>query len=63
MDLCLYGLDHGTPAEQVASVVGLAAEQVERIYRMIASKRKAAQYLHMPPLMIDPPAFSRPDGK
>ncbi len=63
MDLCLYGLDHGTPAEQVALAVGLTAEQVERIYRMIASKRKAAQYLHMPPLMIESDAISLPQGK
>jgi NAD+ synthase len=54
MDLCLYGLEHGVPAEEVGEAVGLKPEQVERVWRDIASKRKAARYLHRSPLLVEP---------
>ena len=53
MDLCLYGLDHGVELTEVGDAVGLTAEQVTRIYRDIASKRKATTYLHMPPVLVE----------
>ena len=52
MDLCLYGKDHGIHAEEMAPIVGLTAEQVNRAYAMIDSKRKMARYLHMPPVLV-----------
>lgn len=52
MDLCLYGLDHGVAAAEVAPAVGLTAEQVERVYRDIVSKRRATRYLHAAPLLV-----------
>ena len=52
MDLCLWAHDHGTPAEEVAAVLGLAPAQVERVFRDIAAKRRASQYLHAPPLLV-----------
>lgn len=54
MDLCLYAKNHSVPAEEVASAMGLPADKVERIFRMIDAKRAATTYLHMGPLLIEP---------
>lgn len=53
MDLCLYALNNGYPAEESARALGLSPEQTERVYRDIEGKRKAARYLHTPPLLVD----------
>ncbi|MCL5743286.1 MAG: NAD(+) synthase, partial [Acidobacteria bacterium] len=53
MDLCLFGRNHAIPPERVASAAGLTAGDVERAYRIIDAKRKAARYLHMPPLLVE----------
>ena len=49
MDLCLWAVDHGVPAAEVAPVIGITEEQVERVFRDIAAKRRAARYLHHVP--------------
>ncbi|WP_406871435.1 NAD(+) synthase [Aminobacter sp. P9b] len=54
MDLCLYGLNHGVPAEEVGRATGLTVEQVGRVWTDIASKRKTTRYLHSGPLLVDP---------
>lgn len=54
MDLCLYGMNHGIPAAEVAAAAGLTVEQARRAYRLIDSKRSAARYLHLPPLVVEP---------
>jgi NAD+ synthase len=51
MDLCLYALDQGIGAADVAGAVELAPEQVERVFRDIQAKRRTTQYLHLPPLL------------
>jgi NAD+ synthase len=53
MDLCLYGLDHGIPAAAVGRAAGLTADEVERVWRDIAAKRKATRYLHEAPLLVE----------
>ena len=53
MDLCLYARDHGVPPAEAAAATGLTAEQARQVYRLIESKRQAARYLHMPPLLVD----------
>ncbi|SDL82542.1 NAD(+) synthase [Tessaracoccus oleiagri] len=53
MDLCLYGLNHDVPVDQVASATGLTAEQVERVYRDIEQKRRTTAYLHEPPVLVE----------
>ena len=53
MDLCLYGLEHGVPAAAVGRAAGLTEDQVERVWRDIAAKRKATRYLHEPPLLVE----------
>jgi NAD+ synthase len=54
MDLCLYGLNHAIPAAAVGRAAGLSEDQVERVWRDIAAKRKATRYLHEPPLLVEP---------
>ena len=61
MDACLYARDHDVPAGEVAEALGLAEDQVERVFRDIDSKRAAARYLHLPPLALDP-AFPERQG-
>ena len=53
MDLCLYALNHGIPAEEVATAVQLTPGQVERVFSDIRAKRRAARYLLAPPLLVE----------
>src|SRR3989475_3666935 len=53
MDLCLYARNHGLPAAEVADAIGLTAEQSERVFQLIDSKRNATRYLHMQPLLVE----------
>ena len=53
MDLCLYAANHGVPAAEVAPVVGITVDQVERVFKDIDAKRRATKYLHMRPLLVD----------
>jgi NAD+ synthase len=53
MDLCLWAHNHHVPAAEVGEAIGLTAEQVERVYRDIEAKRRAARYLHQAPLLVD----------
>lgn len=52
MDLCLYGYRHSVPMEEVAAATHLTVAQVQRVYRDIESKRRAARYLHARPLLV-----------
>ncbi len=52
MDLCLYAHNHGVPAAEVGAVLGITAEQVERVFRDIEGKRRVARYLGMPPQLV-----------
>lgn len=54
MDLCLFGLNNGVPAEQVAAATDLTVEQVERVFRDIEQKRRTTAYLHMRPVLTQP---------
>jgi NAD+ synthase len=53
MDLCLYGKNHGVPAEEIAEVIGRPVRQVAQILRSIDSKRAATRYLHSRPLLCE----------
>ena len=53
MDVCLYGLNHGLPAEAIAAATGLSSSQVELVWTDITAKRKVARYLHCAPLVMD----------
>jgi len=52
MDLCLFGKNHGVPAEDVASATGLTAEQVHLVFADVDRKRATTRSLHMPPLLV-----------
>jgi len=54
MDLCLYAVNHGVRAEEVAPAVELTPAQVERVFKDIEAKRRATRYLHMRSLLIAP---------
>lgn len=53
LDCCLFGLNHGFDVEDVAAGIGLSVDQVEFVYSDIVSKRKATNYLHRSPELID----------
>lgn len=52
MDLCLYGKNNGYSVAEVAPVVDLTAEQVQKVYDDIDTKRKTTKYLHLPPQLV-----------
>jgi NAD+ synthase len=54
MDLCLYAHNHGVSPVEVAPVVGITPEQVERVYKDIEQKRRTTKYLHTRPLLVEP---------
>jgi NAD+ synthase len=54
MDLCLYGRNNGIAPADLAPAAGLEAEQVERVYGIIDSRRKATHYLHASPTLLEP---------
>jgi NAD+ synthase len=53
MDLCLWAHEHQVPAAEAGAVLGLTADQAERIYRDIEAKRRVARYLHQAPLLVE----------
>ncbi|OAF10684.1 NAD(+) synthetase [Bradyrhizobium centrolobii] len=52
-DICMYAVNHGISADAVAEAVGIAATQVQKVFRDINSKRRATRYLHTRPLLVD----------
>jgi NAD+ synthase len=52
-DLCLFGRNHQVPPADVAAATGLSAEQVERVYGLLESKRIATRYQHLPPVLVE----------
>lgn len=53
-DLCMYALNHGISADEVATAAGLTPTQVQRVFNDIKSKRRATRYLHARPLLVSP---------
>ena len=53
LDVCLYGMNHGIDAEQIAAALDLTTQQVEWVYRDIEAKRKVSRYLHASPLLVE----------
>lgn len=53
LDCCLFGLNNGFSAEDVANEIGLTAEQVQFVYNDIESKRRATDYLHRSPELVE----------
>jgi NAD+ synthase len=55
MDLCLWAHNHAVPAAEAGPVLGITAEQVERVYRDIEAKRRVSVYLHHAPMLVGKP--------
>jgi len=54
MDLCLYGKNNHIATEEVGKILGLKADQVQRVYDDIDTKRMTTRYLHLPGVLIEP---------
>ena len=52
MDLCLYGKNNGYMVEEVAEVLELLPEQIQRVYDDIDNKRNTTRYLHLHGLLV-----------
>ncbi len=52
MDLLWYAQENDVPINEVATSMGLTEEQVQRAFNDFRSKRRATEYLRMPPLEI-----------
>lgn len=55
MDLAIYAKNHGVSPVEAAPVLGVTAEQVERVFRDIDGKRAFAKYLHAAPILVAEP--------
>src|SRR5215831_13762266 len=55
MDMCVYGKDAGIAAGELSTLVGLEPAQVERVYALIETRRRATRYLHMAPMLVESP--------
>jgi NAD+ synthase len=53
MGLCLFAATNKIPPDEAARAFSLTADQVERVYRDIQSKRRATAYPHSPPLLVE----------
>jgi len=53
MDLCVYGKNQGISPAEMVSATGLTESQIQRVYALIDSRRKATQYLHAAPALIE----------
>ncbi len=50
MDQLWFAKEGGFPASEVAEVMGLTVEQVERVWRDLDQKKRTTEYLRRPPL-------------
>lgn len=63
MDIVLYGLNHGKSPEEVGAEIGMTPEQVRRVFRDIAIKRRTTQPQHWLPLLLgEVPEIRRGNG-
>jgi len=52
MDVAIYCRDHDLSPSQLAEAIGITPEQAGKVFGIIDAKRKAARYLHLPPLTL-----------
>ena len=52
LDLLLWAKDHGVPVEQAARQMDMAPAHVQHVYQDIEQKRRVAEYLHAPPVLL-----------
>jgi NAD+ synthase len=54
MDLALWAYNHGVPPSELAAALKVTEEHAGIVYGDIQGKRRATQYLHARPLLVDP---------
>lgn len=54
LDLVLYAVNHGVPAEDVAQATGLAPAQVAHAMNDVRTKRASTRYQHLAPMLVAP---------
>ena len=54
MDLAVWALNHGVPAQELAAVLGMDVAQAELVYKDIERKRTTTYYLHARPCLVVP---------
>jgi NAD+ synthase len=62
LDVCMYALDNGVPAEAVAPAVGLTPQQVLDVFRDITGRRRTTRYQHAAPLLVTSNIVDAPRG-
>ena len=55
LDLIWFALEHQIPAVEVATVMGLGEDQIQRVFDDIARKQRTTQFLRLPPPIPEPP--------
>ena len=53
MDLALWSVDNNREPVQLAATLGITAQQAQYVYDDIRAKRRAAEYLHRRPVLLD----------
>lgn len=53
MDVCLYARNTAMTAAETGRILGLAEDEIERVFRDIDQKRRSTRYLHLSPLLIE----------
>lgn len=54
LDLIMWALNNGVPADHAAREMGYTVEQIERVYTDIQQKRRTTAYLQKKPLLVAP---------
>ena len=54
MDVALWAHNHQVPAAELAAALNIGAEHAQFIYADIEAKRRATQYLHARPMLVEP---------
>jgi NAD+ synthase len=53
MDLALWALNQQLPATDLAEAINTTPEHAKLIFDDIQAKRRATQYLHRPPVLVE----------
>ena len=53
MDLALWAHNHDRPAAELAVALNMTVERAQGIYADIEAKRRATQYLHRTPVLVE----------
>lgn len=54
MDLALWAYNHGRPAAELATALGIAEDHARLVYADIEAKRRTTHYLHARPELVEP---------